>query len=127
VYRVSAPAELLEAAARAGIVPVRLALQGCAQRAALFARFAEGFAFPSWFGANWDALEDCLADLSWRTELAHVLLLERVEELASDDRGVLLDVLSSVAGSWAERGTPFFAVLVDPHDALGLPALEAPA
>lgn len=31
----------------------------------LLARLAHGLSFPDYFGANWDALIDCLSDLSW--------------------------------------------------------------
>ena len=30
-------------------------------------RIASALGFPSWFGGNWDALFDCLADLSWQS------------------------------------------------------------
>ena len=84
---------------------------------------ARALQFPDWFGNNWDALEDCLGDLSWRRGEGHVLLLRNWQELPSDDLGVLIDVLGSSAEFWSGRGRPFFAVLVDPGTKLALPPL----
>jgi len=80
--------------------------------------------FPDWFGGNWDALEDCLGDLSWRPGDGHVLVLRNWQALTSDDLGVLIDVLRSSAEFWQGRGKPFFAVLVDPQARLALPPLH---
>lgn len=89
----------------------------------LFKAFAAALEFPAWFGQNWDALEDCLGDLSWRAAEAHVLMLLHHDRLAKDDLGVLLDVLASSAEYWAARGKPFFAVFIDPRRLLELPDL----
>jgi hypothetical protein len=86
--------------------------------------FATALDFPDWFGGNWDALEDCLGDLSWRKDGARVLVLSRWQSLPADDLGVLIDVLRSSAEYWSGRGRPFFAVLVDPDARLSLPALH---
>jgi RNAse (barnase) inhibitor barstar len=85
---------------------------------------AQTLRFPDWFGGNWDALEDCLADLSWRPASGHVLVLRNWQALSSDDLGVLIDVLRSSAESWSGRGKPFFAVLIDPRARLALPPLH---
>jgi hypothetical protein len=85
---------------------------------------ARALRFPDWFGGNWDALEDCLADLSWRPGDDHVLVLRNWQALSSDDLGVLIDVLRSTAEFWSGRGKPFFAVLVDPDAKLALPPLH---
>jgi len=84
---------------------------------------AKALHFPDWFGGNWDALEDCLGDLSWRPQSHHVLVLRNWQALSSDDLGVLIDVLRSSAEFWSGRGKPFFAVLVDPDRKLALPPL----
>ena len=84
---------------------------------------AKALDFPDWFGNNWDALEDCLGDLSWRNASGHVIVFARHEKLPKDDLGVLIDVLKSSAEFWAERGAPFFAVFIDPPRALSLPDL----
>jgi RNAse (barnase) inhibitor barstar len=85
---------------------------------------SQALRFPDWFGGNWDALEDCLGDLSWRPGNGHVLVLRNWQALTSDDLGVLIDVLRSSAEFWQGRGKPFFAVLVDPQARLALAPLH---
>lgn len=82
---------------------------------------AQALGFPDWFGGNWDALEDSLTDLSWRKQGARVLVISGAA--AGDDLGILVDILSSAAEFWRERGQAFFAVFVDPAGNLTLPAL----
>ena len=84
---------------------------------------AQALQFPEWFGGNWDALEDCLGDLSWRPGDGHVLVFRNWQTLTSDNLGVLIDVLRSSAQFWAGRGKPFFAVLINPERNLALPDL----
>jgi hypothetical protein len=38
---------------------------GIETKEALFAELAERLRFPDYFGANWDALWECIRDLSW--------------------------------------------------------------
>jgi hypothetical protein len=93
----------------------------------VLAAIAAALRFPDWFGGNWDALEDCLGDLSWRKGEGHVLLLRDWQALPPDDLGVLIDVLRSSAEFWSGRGRPFFAVLIDPDKKLALPPLHREA
>lgn len=88
---------------------------------AMLRAIAQALAFPQWFGGNWDALEDCLADLSWRAGKGHVILFAQAP--GGDDLGILFDVLDSVGQFWRERGRPFFAVFIDPAGQLALPTL----
>ena len=82
---------------------------------------AGALTFPDWFGQNWDALEDCLSDLSWREAAGYVLMFENA--VAGDELGILTDVLAASAEFWKARGKPFFAVFIDPRRALTLPEL----
>ena len=118
VYRVSGTEELVDAVKGSSVSPVRVKF---ADKVQLLKNLAAALGFPDWFGHNWDALEDCLTDLSWREVPAHVLLIEGAKP--GDDLGVLIDILRSSAESWAARGKPFFAIFVDPKHALPLPAL----
>lgn len=116
VYRTTRAAPVLDAVRGTDLDVVRID----AQRD-LFERIAKALEFPHWFGGNWDALEDCLGDLSWRSGSGQVLLFETFP--GGDELGVLLDVLRSSAEYWAGRRRPFFAVLVDPRRELALPDL----
>jgi hypothetical protein len=118
VYRVSRVTEVEDAVQGSNLSLVRLAF---ADKAALLNNFAAALGFPDWFGHNWDALEDCITDLSWRDAPGYVLLIERPRP--GDDLGVLVDILRSSAEFWAGRGKPFFALFVDPARALPLPEL----
>jgi len=52
-----------------------------------------------------------------------VLIVEGLDTLAAEDLQAIVATLERVAAALRERGTPFFAVLVDPRRLLGLPAL----
>ena len=110
--------EIADAVDGSGVFLARIAF---ADKEKLLKNIARALEFPDWFGGNWDALEDCLSDLSWREAPGHVLLFDQAR--AGDDLGVLIDVLRSSAEYWAGRGRPFFAVFIDPAGALALPDL----
>lgn len=88
---------------------------------AILAGIATALEFPDWFGGNWDALEDCLTDLSWRTGTDRVILFQG--EVAGEDFGILVDVLTSAAEFWRKQGRAFVAVFIDPDKRLKLPEL----
>ena len=119
VYRASRDEAIRDATRGSRLDVAAISLSG--GKDAQLERIAAALGFPDWFGRNWDALEDCLTDLSWREGDGHVLLLTGFTR--DDDFGILLDVLASSAESWAERRKPFFAVFIDPGSSLELPPL----
>lgn len=119
VYRVRRAEEIIDRVRGRALDVAKI---GYAEKDVLLKRIAAALDFPQWFGENWDALEDCLCDLSWRNAQGHVLILEGAK--ADDDFGVLADILRSSAQYWAGRGKPFLAVFVDPAGALSLPDLK---
>jgi len=88
----------------------RIDLAGCSDKAEFLARIAAAVGFPAWFGHNWDALFDCLTDLSWRPALGYVLILEHATELQATEPEVFdtaLAILGDAAAVWQARGAPF--------------------
>jgi RNAse (barnase) inhibitor barstar len=76
----------------------------CRTAAGLFAEFARVMRFPDYFGHNWDALEECLADLEWLPAKGYVLLLTDAEQALHDneeDYATLIEVLSDAGEAWA--------------------------
>ena len=121
VYRTSRMDEILDATRGSVLQVSRIDLAGAADKDALMERIARALEFPRWFGGNWDALEDCLTDLSWSKAGGHVLLLEGAAELPADERGILVDILAAAAAWWVDRKRPFFAVFLG--SSLALPEL----
>ncbi len=113
VYRASRVDEILDATKGSALQVARIDLAGAAGKEVLMERVARALGFPPWFGGNWDALEDCLCDLSWSTAVGHVLLIEGGADVGGDERGNLIDILASAAAWWADRKRPFFAVFVN--------------
>jgi RNAse (barnase) inhibitor barstar len=92
-----------------GLETVRVDLAGCEDKAGLLERIAAALALPSWFGANWDALYDCLLDLSWRPGQGWVLILENAHDLrraAPDALDTALAIMNDAATAWQARGVP---------------------
>lgn len=82
---------------------------------AFLALCAEVFGFPDWFGGNWDALEDCLADLSWAgARKGFVVLYESWAELAEADQASFRTALAVFKGAveiWRDTATPMTVLL----------------
>lgn len=90
----------------------------CKTPANLFAEFARALAFPDYFGHNWDALEECLADLEWLPAKGYILLITDAAHVLSDDETeyeTFLEILRDAGEAWgngqavtgAQRATPF--------------------
>jgi hypothetical protein len=81
----------------------------------LYDEFAAAFQFPEYFGENWDAFDDCLADLSWLPASGYVLLVSRAIEVLTEGPpsqfAIFVDILISVCREWEQRETPFHALL----------------
>ena len=70
--------------------------------------------FP-YFGHNWDAMNDCLRDLSWISFRSLVLVIENSSALwmkQDFEAGQLLESWLFSAESWAEQGKAFHLVFV---------------
>lgn len=109
-------AELLCAVAgQRGMSAAVADLAGCHDKEELLARLAVALEFPDWFGRNWDALFDCLADLSWLPDGDHVFVLLDTAELrrhAPEAFDTALSIMQDAAAVWARRGR-LLRVLVD--------------
>lgn len=89
---------------------------------AMLETVAQALSFPDYFGFNWDALEECLQDLSW-LEGGVALLIDDAampESVAPKDWGVLLDILADTARHWQAEGRPFAVFLKGGHAAYPL-------
>jgi len=119
-------AALLAAGPALGFAVVAVDFAGCTHKDEALERIAEALDFPDWFGSNWDALADCLFDLTWKPARGYVLVLDHVEawrDGARADFDTLVEVLNEAAALWALRRTPFWALL--PVSGAVLAAAEA--
>lgn len=93
----------------------------CRTRAGLLAEFARVLDFPDYFGHNWDALEECLADLEWLPAKGYVLLLTEAELVLPEDEedyATFLEVLNDAGEAWgsgqaglaSKKATPFHTI-----------------
>jgi len=80
--------------------------------------------FPDWYGANFDALHDCLTDPDWAPAKGHVLLINGLAGLRSsdpEDFATLIDVFQSAAETRRATHSPFWVLIDAP--ARGIPIL----
>ncbi|MFJ9417383.1 MULTISPECIES: barstar family protein [unclassified Streptomyces] len=99
--------DALAAARDAGWSTATLDLEGAVDKAEFMDRCARSLRLPQWFGRNWDALADCLTDLSWcPADGGRLLALTGWQGYAAavpEDWSVVEGVLADAVGYW--RGT----------------------
>lgn len=90
----------------------------CKTSANLFAEFAQALKFPDYFGHNWDAMEECLADLEWLPAKGYVIVITDAGGVLPEDEEeyeTFLEILRDAGEAWgngqagigAHRATPF--------------------
>lgn len=90
----------------------------CQTTDGLLREWARALDFPDYFGHNWDALEECLADLEWLPAKGYILLITDAAQVLPEDEeeyATLLEVLQDAGEAWGngqagmdrQRATPF--------------------
>jgi RNAse (barnase) inhibitor barstar len=98
-------------------------------RAGFFQEIARVLHFPDYFGHNWDAVYDCLTDLTWLPAAGYVLVLDGFDRFATnepDQWGIGLKVLREACAFWQPLSRPMVALLYGRSElAPGVPLLPS--
>lgn len=82
---------------------------------ALFNEFAAALQFPCYFGNNWNAFDECIADLEWLPGDGYVITIvdgSHVLRDQPDELEVFFRIMRSVAQEWQDvRGLRFQILL----------------
>ncbi|HAW77396.1 MAG TPA: hypothetical protein DCW74_16890 [Alteromonas australica] len=81
----------------------------------LFDALSSTLSLPEYFGANWNALSDCLRDFHWLKEVIIVLVHEEVPRLPGDDLWEYLDILCECIKDWGGSEEHQFRVMFPEH------------
>ncbi|MBI0377115.1 barstar family protein [Streptomyces sp. DASNCL29] len=92
---------------------LHLRLDGVTDKDGFLARCARDLRFPDWYGRNWDALADCVTDLSWWAEggepsgcLLDIQGWPAFRDADPDAAAIAADILADAEAYWAARGRP---------------------
>ena len=79
--------------------------------------------FPSYFGHNWDALEECLCDLSWLGDRPRVVIVHEAFPFsaAGDSLATYQSILADAVAVHRQRGTPPLLEVVFPGPSVDQP------
>jgi RNAse (barnase) inhibitor barstar len=128
VYRpTQGPNEIARTAKAVKLSVVKLDLRKVRGKKEFLARLAKALHCAPYFGMNWDALTDCMRDLSWLNDNGWVVMLLNGQEFAvknQDDFMTAIDVLQTAAEYWRIHRKPFWILLYGDKDwNPGLPEL----
>jgi len=97
---------------------------GIQNEAALLEALYNSLRFPDYFGGNWDALNECICDLSWLPP--GDVILSHTDLPLSEDRAALcayLKILKRAIENWNTTGSNMIFVSPEKFDASGERAL----
>ena len=79
---------------------------GISSKRELLSALSRSLHFPSYFGHNWDALDECLTDLSW-LPAGDVLVIHKDLPLEMDSEAcsIYLSILWDAAKRWEQQGS----------------------
>lgn len=93
------------AGAQAPMADVTVDLGKCTKTTELLRQLGKALSFPDWYGANFDALFDCLSDPDVPARI-HLHGLNTYTQRHPDDFAVLVEVLRAACEARAEAEAP---------------------
>ncbi len=99
------------AAARAGLAVFELNLAAVRRKEDFLRAASKALQFPSYFGPNWDAFEECITDLSWLEADGYALLIynpESFQECSPGEMETARAIFEDAAGYWKDQDKRFF-------------------
>lgn len=118
VYHLNREAwEVASSSGTANLVCVRIDIGHAHDKADFLGHVAQAMGFPQSFGRNWDALADCLKDLSWLPGKGWVVVLEKSKHFAGGHRHEFdeaMDLMGEVADYWRSQDKPFWTLIGGP-------------
>ena len=106
-----------QAAADADLTAFRIDIGHAHDKEDFLAEVSKAMSFPAWFGGNWDALADCLKDLSWIEGNGWVIILEKSKHFCAAHRNEFdeaIVVLGEASAYWGAQGRPFWVLIGGP-------------
>lgn len=71
---------------------------------------ADGLQFPGYFGHNWDALEECLRDLSWIENCGVTVIHKTLPNLSEGELYTYLDILWDSTLFWRNKSEHYLQI-----------------
>lgn len=105
------------AAKKAGLCLLDVTIPPHADKDKALVQLGADLNFPTWYGANFDALFDCLTALDWCPAQGHVIQIKGTAGLrtvSQEDFDTLIEVLKAAAEARKEAGHPFWILLDSP-------------
>lgn len=115
-FQSGASVKFLQAeAARAGFKLYYLDGSKIRDKSSFLDKIAKAMSFPSYFGRNWDALNDMLTDMSWaQPAKGYIVLIQSPEyfmQAAPDDWDVAMDIFKTAIEFWNKANIPYYVLL----------------
>jgi hypothetical protein len=107
-------ADIEKLAVSHGFSLFKIDLGGVLTREGFLRAAARALQFPSYFGMNWDALEECLTDFEWCTAMGYVIIIEaagRYSQVAPEEYKMVRNICKDAAKFWKKQRKPFYVIL----------------
>lgn len=84
----------------------------------LLAHLGASLRFPDYFGHNWDALEECLGDLSWWPDDRKLVVVHEALPLrrGSQEQVVYLQILQATLAYWEPKNPTRLTMVFPTHE-----------
>ena len=128
-YCLTGKVDAMERAAKgAGLSIIKLDIGRVRGKSGFLSKMATTLKFPRHFGRNWDALHDCLTDLSWLDTGGWLIVITNFTPFAKrhkKDFSLAIEVLASAAEYWRGQDKPFWVLVQGESNwDLGLPQVD---